>query len=311
MLYVTTKSLHLPDYFLSKEKYLIHSSNTMKKHLFRTLVFICGLTLFSSCMKNDPANNKTVYYGYQQIPNINEYMPQRLLEAFGQNHLYFGDEPPKIEGKYLVDGFYFESSVKIDTLWQPRTGLLPVKEYYHFYNQHKGIATYTLQRPYIDANTGHLQFLENSSNDSTVSIISTNDRFDAFVNDTIAPSYFKNENAKYMDFNNIYIMGNDPYFTAYFYELRNISSNTQPLHAVIMSGKMAEEIVVRTDTVHNTTDTIKMPVIQDFRIGYQTMYYYNKSSILYNALINNGSLPLPGNVWIMKSVGDLHYGEFN
>ena len=178
----------------------------MKKHLFRSLVLICGLALFSSCMKDDPKNNKTIYYGYQQIPNINEYMPQRLLEAFGQNHLYYGDEPPKIEGKYLVDGFYFESSVKIDTLWQPRTGLLPVKEYYHFYDQHKGIATYTLKRPYIDTQSGTLQFLENSSNDSTVNIVNSNDRFESFINDSIAPSYFKDGTPQYMDFNNIYIM---------------------------------------------------------------------------------------------------------
>ena len=79
----------------------------MKKHLIRTIVFLSGLALLSSCMKNNPASNSTVYYGYQQIPNINEYMPQRLLNAFGPQHLYFGDEPPKIEGKFLVDAFLY------------------------------------------------------------------------------------------------------------------------------------------------------------------------------------------------------------
>ena len=54
------------------------------------------MTLLTSCLKDDPKNNDTVYYGYQQIPNINEFMPQRLLQAFGDQYLYYGDEPPKI-----------------------------------------------------------------------------------------------------------------------------------------------------------------------------------------------------------------------
>lgn len=282
----------------------------MKKHLLKALLFTCGLLFLSSCLKDDPKNNATIYYGYQQIPNINEYMPHRLLEAFGQNHLYYGDEPPRIEGKYVVDGFNFDSYVKIDSLWRPRIGILPAKEYYHFYDQHKGIATYKLLRPYIDTYTGTLLYLENSSNDSTVNVVSNNGRFELFVNDSIAPSYFKNGHAQYKDFSNIYIMGKDPYFTAYFYEVRDISSKTLPLHAVIMSGKMSEETIVQTDTVSHKTDTIKRPVIQDFRIGFQIMMYYNKESHLYPSLIEIGSLPLPGNVWILRSLNDLHYGEF-
>ena len=86
----------------------------MKKHLIRTFVFLSGIALFSSCMKNDPENNSTVYYGYQQIPNINEYMPQRLLKAMNDQHLlHFGDEPPKIEGCYLADSIYRFAVIKV------------------------------------------------------------------------------------------------------------------------------------------------------------------------------------------------------
>ena len=53
----------------------------MKKHFFQFFLFLVGMTLFSSCMKDDPENNQTVYYGHQQIPNINEYKPQSLLRA--------------------------------------------------------------------------------------------------------------------------------------------------------------------------------------------------------------------------------------
>ena len=281
----------------------------MKKHLFRTIVILSGLALLSSCLKDDPVNNPTVYYGYQQIPNINDYMPQRLLTAFGAEHLHFGDEPPKIEGKYLADAFFYETNVRIDTLWQPRSGMLPVKDYFEFYDQHKGIAKYREMRPYL-AQNGVLQFLENASNDSTFDIVSVNDRFNKFVNDSIAPSYFTNGTPSVKDFQNIYIMGHDSYFTAYYYEVRNISSKTLPLLAVVISGKMDEELVVTTDTVNHRTDTIRRPVIKDFRMGSQSMYYYNKESILYIPLINNGSLPLPGNAWILKGVNDLKYGEY-
>lgn len=281
----------------------------MKKHLIRTIVFLSGLALLSSCMKNDPANNSTVYYGYQQIPNINEYMPQRLLNAFGPQHLYFGDEPPKIEGKFLVDAFLYETNIKIDSLWQPRTGMLPVKDYFDFYDQHQGIAKYREMRPY-KTQVGTLLYMENASNDTTYDIVSANNRFESFVNDSIAPSYFKNGTPSVKDFQNIYIMGNDPYFTAYYYEVRDISSKTLPLLAIIISGKMGKEAVVTTDTVSHKTDTVWQPIIQDFRIGSQSMFYYNKETILYAPLINNGSLPLPGNVWILKSVGDVHLGEY-
>lgn len=284
----------------------------MKKHFLTTVLVISGLVMLSSCLKNDPESNKTVYYGYQQIPNINEYMPQRLLEAFGDEHLYYGDEPPKIAGKFLANGYEFEKNVKIDTLWEPRTGILPAMDYFIIAEQHKGIATYDFKRPYFaDPQMSYLLFVEKSSIDSTCEFIDQNDRFTKFIEDTIAPSYFKSGYASKNDFRNIYIMGDDPYFTAYYYEIRNISSKTEPLNAVIMSGRVAKEITIQTDTVNHVTDTIESVVIKDFRIGFETMLYYNKETILYPSLIANGSLPLPGNVWILKSLGDLQHGEFN
>lgn len=283
----------------------------MKKHFLTTILAIAVLVLLSSCLKNDPKNNETIYYAYQQIPNINEYMPHRLLEAFGEEHLYYGDEPPKIEGKFLVNGYEYETNVKIDTLWEPRTGILPAMDYFDIFEQHKGIANYDFKRPYYaDTQMTQLIFVEKSSIDSTCEFMNQNDRFNRFVEDTIAPSYFKSGQASKSDFRNIYIMGTDPYFTAYYYEIRDISSRTEPLNAVIMSGRVAKEYTVETDTVNHVTDTITNIYIKDFRIGFQSMMYFNKENILYPSLIANGSLPLPGNVWILKSLHDVHHGEF-
>lgn len=283
----------------------------MKKHFSPTILVLFSLMLLSSCLKDDPANNETVYYGYQQIPNINEYMPQRLLEAFGDAHLYYGDEPPKIEGKYVINGYDCELNVIIDTLWRPRTGILPVTDYFNIYDQHKGIANYDFKRPYYaDTQLTQLLFVEKSSIDTTYWSIDQGDHYQKFLDDSIAPSYFQNTYASKQDFKNIYIMGTDPYFTAYYYEVRHISSKTEPLLAVIMSGKVAKEYIIETDTANNVTDTIVSNVLQDLRIGYQSMMYYNKENILYPSLIANGSLPLPGNVWILKSLQDVHHGEF-
>ena len=278
----------------------------MKKHSLTTVLVLSGLIFLTSCLKDNPEVNETVYYGYQQIPNINEYMPLRLLQSMDSlNCLHYGDEPPKIAAMFLANGYEYEKNVKIDSLWNPRTGILPAMDYYEIYEQHKGIATYDFQRPYYaDTQMTQLLFIESSSIDSTCAFMNVGDRFERFVNDTIAPPYFKNGYASKNDFQHVYIMGNDPYFTAYFYEIRKISSMTEPLNAVIMSGKVATESIIQNDTV------IESIVIQDFRVGYETMMYYNKENILYPSLIANGSLPLPGNVWILKSLGDIHYGEF-
>ena len=105
-------------------------------------------------------------------------------------------------------------------------------------------------------------------------------------------------------------MGNDPYFTIYFYEIRSISSRTQPLNAVIISGRMAEEITVLNDTVNNTIDTITTPVIKDLRWGIETMKYYKEGPTL-EQLLRFGYLPNSGDALVIHNTQDAHYGEFN
>ena len=131
-----------------------------------------------------------------------------------------------------------------------------------------------------------------------------------FTNDSIAPSYFTNGYHTKEDFHTIYIMGTDPYFTAYFYEIRDISSKTQPLNAVIISGKIDEEISVVTDTVTHTSDTIVTPVIKDMRWGIETMKYYKEGSTL-DQLLHFGYLPNPGDALVIRNTTNVHHGEFN
>lgn len=279
----------------------------MKKHLFRTLVFICGLALFSSCMKDDPKNNETVYYAYQQIPNINEFMPQTLLNAFS-NYLYYGDEPPKIEGSFVVDNIWITDAIlSPGSPWMAPITSIPTPQYFEFYEQHKGIAKLNFKYP-KGTPSDYTYFVERSDPDSTYAVVTADPEF--FINDTIAPSYFKNDNYKKEDFNTVYIMGNDPYFTVYYYEIRDIKSKAQPLNAVIFSGRMDKEITLVNDTVNQVTDTVVKPVIKDLKWCIETMKYYKEGTSI-SQIISLGFLPSKGDAMILKNEGVVHTGEFH
>jgi hypothetical protein len=149
-------------------------------------------------------------------------------------------------------------------------------------------------------------FLEQSSTDDTHNFMSANTSW--FVDDTISPIYFKEGKLESRDFNTVYIMGQDPYFTVFFYEIRDIKSKGSPLNAVIFSGKMDEEITVVSDTVNHTIDTIVKPVIKDLRWGIQTMKYGQESSSI-NQIINLGFLPTPGDLMMLRNAEDTHSSE--
>jgi len=280
----------------------------MKKHLFRTILFLCGTMLLGSCLKNDPKNNPTVYYAYQQIPNINEFMPQRLLFALGNEHLHFGDEPPKIEGVFVADNVWVSivDTVPSSTWMQPANNAIPNPQYFEFFDQHKGIAKMRFKSPKGQAGQ-YDYFMEQSSTEMTDSVM-TRSNIDAFVNDTISPIYFKEDKLESRDFRTVYIMGEDPYFTVFYYEVRDVKSKSEPLNAVIFTGKMDKEIQVVTDTVNHTSDTIVRPVIKDLRWGIQTMKYYNETSSI-SQIIRLGFLPTPGDLMVLRNLNDAHSGE--
>ena len=283
----------------------------MKKHFLTTVLAITGLIFLSSCLKDDPQNNTTIYYAYQQIPNINEFMPQRMLEAFGDEHLYYGDEPPKIEGKFFANDLELYMKVLADSSnYMIELGPLAYTAYFEFSEQHKGIADCVFKAPH--GNIEHPEyggyFCEYSSCDTTYAIIK--DNMGHFINDSIVPYYFKHRNYSKEDFHTMYIMGHDPYFTAYFYEIRDISVKAQPLNAVIISGKMGTSTVIVSDTVNHTTDTIVQPVIKDLRWGIETMKYYKEGNTL-TQLLNAGVLPDSGDVLIIHNNSDAQTGEYN
>ncbi len=281
----------------------------MKKHLLRALLFTCGLLFLSSCLKDDPANNSTVYYGFQKIPNINEFMPQRLLQVMDSLHsLHYGNEPPKLEGSYKASDLRLIVVKKgPNSHWMmaptPQLG----NQFLKLYEQHIGIAKMQFWNEKGIPNIPQTHFVETSSTDSTFYYVTANPEH--FIHDTLAPIYFENNEYNKEDFNTVYIIGTSPYFTIFYYEVRHIfTTNFQPLNAVIISGKVDTETVITQDTVNHTTDTILQPVIKEYVMGIETMKYYKEGTSL-NMILQAGGLATPGDVMIIRNDGVAVHGE--
>ena len=282
----------------------------MKKHLLRALLFTCGLLFLSSCLKDDPKNNSTVYYGFQKIPNINEFMPQRLLQVMDSlGCLHYGNEPPKLEGSYKASDLRLIVVKKgPNSHWMmaptPQLG----NQFLKLEEQHIGIAKTQFWNEKGIPNIPQTHYVETSSTDSTFYYVIANPEH--FINDSLAPIYFQNNEFNKEDFNTVYIIGNNPYFTIFYYEVRHIfTTNFQPLNAIIISGRMDTETVITNDTVNHTTDTILQPIIRDYVMGIETMKYY-KEGVSLNMILQAGGLATPGDVQIIRNDGIVVHGEF-
>lgn len=281
----------------------------MRNRIFFIALSLLLTGLTTSCLENDK-KNKTVYYGYQEIPNINEYMPQSLLYVLDSMHaLHYGEEPPKIEGSFAATDLELVMVKKCENSpWV----LVPTSrlgdQYIKLIEQHKGIAQMKFWNEKGVPEVPSMHFTETSSTDSTYVIVG--DNMEHFTEDTIAPYFFKNRDYSKDVLHSVYIIGDAPYFTIFYYEIRHIfMTNFQPLNAVIISGKMDTETIIQTDTVNHKTDTIEQPVIKDYVIGIRTMKYY-REGVQLSQILQYGGLPSPGDILIIKNNSAVKPGEY-
>ena len=210
-------------------------------------------------------HNTTLFYGHQDIPIINYYMPQDLLETLGESHLFYGENPPKI----LFDSCYNKDTTAI----------------FAFYNQCFGMTSLSFKERLGNGT------IESSNTDDTYKIMSDNKIWEKLcLNDTILPIFFDTtfngttaidpEVLRYA-----YIMGDDPYFTLYYYEVRKEQQQLQPLNAVILSGKVVYNrfpidtirIVndrISRDSIDNDTIDNDAPTVSDYTIVYDSIPQY-------------------------------------
>lgn len=189
----------------------------MKIRQTLTLILSSGLLLFSSCLKDDPnSNNTTLFYGHQEIPNINYYMPRPLLDTLNNlNSLHFGENPPKM----LFDSCYNDDTTIV----------------FAFSNHCFGMTSLSYKDVVLE---------ESSSTDNTYNIMNKRWKED-FLNDTslLLPIFFDTlfNGPSALDpevLRHAYIMGDDLYFTIYYYEVQKEQQDLQPLNAVILCGKV-------------------------------------------------------------------------
>ena len=302
----------------------------MMKPRYKIALYLCaGLLFLASCLKDDPESDPiTTIYGHQNTPNINFYMPQELLEAFGGENLHYGQSPAfGVYPPRLLDTVYADSNSMFrisvvttpDSHWEMQNATFPSviadqEFYFEFINQYLGLSGMNYYKPM----PGY--YTEKSSTETTFEAISKdNDKLmKEFVNDTLAPfapRFFKDTTAYTSDvFRHVYIMGYDSVFTAYYYEILDMKEGYKPLNAVILSGEVIEDRPAYTETIITeipvtadsvTYDTVvnhyaaTKAAIANVRWGIETMKYLNPSDALAQQL-ENGELPYPGDIIIMK-----------
>jgi hypothetical protein len=261
----------------------------MKTRQALTLLLFSGLLFFSSCLKNDPSShNTTLFYGHQDIPNINYYMPQVLLDSLDKkSSLFFGENPP---------GFYFDSCC-----YSKDTTFIIA-----FMDSCFGKASLTFKNND-----------ESSSTSNTYKVL--NKKWKEYCLDTtttILPIFFDTtfNGSAALDpevLRHAYIMGNDPYFTLYYYEVRDERHQYQPLNAVILSGECVYT-KFPIDTIQITVDTTAVDSIVYRKIphyltgvkwGVETMKYFpkdNSAHVALDAELGAGTQPQPGSVTIKE-----------
>ncbi len=264
-----------------------------QKTIITTFILILSIGFLGSCKKEDNPSTPDTPVSTYQIPSIDEYMPERLLHLFDSlNVLHLGDEPPVICGNFMAESMYYYIVDKVhESNYSMGLGTIPTPYYYEFKEQENNTIHLTFKCPHGTPGEDFF-FLEQSNTDSTYFIVK--DSIALFTNDPIAPPYLKSSKLTPDDFRHAYIIGNGNYFTLYFYEIRDITSQSLPLNAVIISGKIS-------------TDEEGKTIIEDFWRGTETMKYYNAGSIT-NLLIQAGSIPTPGDIVISKSPNALVEG---
>lgn len=109
------------------------------KTLQTYFVWLLALLALPSCLKE---GDKTILVNDpQDIPFITEYLPEDLLTMFGEEHVYFGDQPPIVDMEFKSMHEYVATSLQPPYAPQPGQ-LSPITHYHKINQQYLQIAEY-------------------------------------------------------------------------------------------------------------------------------------------------------------------------
>ena len=112
----------------------------MKYGTMKHLIWMAFVVLaLPSCLKE---GDKTILVNDpQDIPFITEYLPEDLLDLFGEEHVYFGDQPPIVDMEFKSMHQYVATNLQPP--YAPQSGQLsPIMHYHKINQQYLQIADY-------------------------------------------------------------------------------------------------------------------------------------------------------------------------
>ena len=112
----------------------------MKRSHIKHLVLIAlALIVLPSCLKE---GDKTILVNDpQDIPFITEYLPEDLLNLFGEENVFFGDQPPMVDMEFKSMHQYVATNLQPPFAPQPGQ-LSPITHYHKINQQYLQIADY-------------------------------------------------------------------------------------------------------------------------------------------------------------------------
>ena len=115
----------------------------MKRILGRTAYALGLMTvillLLPACLKK--GNTTILVNDPQEIPFITEFLPQDLLELFGEENVYFGDQPPLVDMEFQSIHEYVGTNLVPPYAPQPGQ-LSPIVHYHKLQHQFQQITEY-------------------------------------------------------------------------------------------------------------------------------------------------------------------------
>lgn len=111
----------------------------MKKAFLRVCVMVVSLVFLPSCLKE--GDTTILVNDPQDIPFITDYMPEDLLNLFGEENVHFGDQPPRVDMEFKSMHQYVATNLQPPYAPQPGQ-LTPVIHYHKLNQQYLQIAEY-------------------------------------------------------------------------------------------------------------------------------------------------------------------------
>ncbi len=208
----------------------------MKRNLKLITACVVASLATAACHKPEdvPTANQPLDYALQIIPDIHEVMPTDLILAMGTDNLHFGDNPPVIPMPFYKDSLYltqFIHNVDIDTssTYYKDPSYYTNRFTFAFLGQHRGVFdTMEYVRDY---------------------------RYESLLDGTYFHEY-ANETK------DIFIMGQAPYFTAYFKEVvkREVGDAAMANHITDYTIEMTQSTIISGKMTANGIEQFRMGV---------------------------------------------------